>query len=139
MFYWIIFRASIIKSLEEGEIIFCDRYYFSGAAYSSAAWGIDREWCFKVEEGLLKPDHVLFFHVTPEVAAARGGYGVERYEKQDIQNRVRKEFEIMGEAEKANNCWTIIDACGSFEDVQNLAITEVNNILSHLKAEYSFI
>ncbi|CAP22251.2 Protein CBG01006 [Caenorhabditis briggsae] len=40
--------------------------------------------------GLPKPDIVLFFQVSPEVAASRGGFGNERLETAQLQAEVAK-------------------------------------------------
>lgn len=68
----------IIKALEAGETIICDRYAYSGVAFSSAK-GLDLEWCKQPDVGLVKPDLVLFFDLTEEQAKERGDFGKERY------------------------------------------------------------
>ena len=40
------------------------------------------------DRGLPAPDAVLFLDLTVEAAAQRGGYGNERYEKQEMQREV---------------------------------------------------
>ena len=39
------------------------------------------DWCKSPDHGLPEPDLVLFIDLSPEAAAARAGYGEERYEK----------------------------------------------------------
>ena len=64
-----------------------DRYAYSGVAFTAAkgAPGLDRAWCMAPDVGLPAPDAVFFLNLTVEQAAARGGYGEERYEKADFQ------------------------------------------------------
>lgn len=64
-----------------------DRYAYSGVAFTAAkgAPGLDRAWCMAPDAGLPAPDAVFFLNLTVEQAAARGGYGEERYEKADFQ------------------------------------------------------
>ena len=50
---------------------------------------VDLQWCKAPEVGLPAPDVVLFMKLSPEAAALRGGYGEERYEKTEFQNKVR--------------------------------------------------
>uniref|UniRef100_D8Q2T3 dTMP kinase n=1 Tax=Schizophyllum commune (strain H4-8 / FGSC 9210) TaxID=578458 RepID=D8Q2T3_SCHCM len=45
-------------------------------------------WCRAPDIGLPAPDVTLFFDIAPEAARARGGYGEERYEREDVQRRV---------------------------------------------------
>ena len=79
----------------------CDRYAFSGVAFSAAKGTLSMDWCKAPDRGLPKPDLVLFLDVSAEVAKTRGGYGEERYEKEEFQARVRKAFETLraGDAE----------------------------------------
>jgi dTMP kinase len=70
-------KKSILSTLKGGDTIVCDRYAFSGVAYS-AAKGLDLNWCKNGDIGLPRPDIVFYMKVTPEFAAQRGGYGEER-------------------------------------------------------------
>lgn len=83
--------TSIIEALNAGTSVVCDRYAFSGVAYS-AAKGLDFSWCQAPDVGLPVPDGVFFLHVDESVGASRASYGDERYENLDMQARVRNEF-----------------------------------------------
>ncbi|KAH9066537.1 P-loop containing nucleoside triphosphate hydrolase protein [Lactarius vividus] len=84
---WEAARA-LEAQLVAGTTVLCDRYAFSGVAFS-AAKGLPLAWC-------RAPD-----------AAARGGYGTERYEKEALQARVRALFKSMGSETPG---WVTIDA-----------------------------
>eukprot|EP00899_Mesostigma_viride_P019292 jgi/Mesvir1/27364/Mv07174-RA.1 len=84
-------RAALVKTLEEGTTLVVDRYAYSGVAFS-AAKGLDLEWCKAPDKGLPAPDAVLFLQIPVEVAASRGGYGEERYEKVEFQKLVTSQF-----------------------------------------------
>jgi dTMP kinase len=61
---------------------------------------------------------VLFLSLSPSVAASRGGYGLERYETDTIQNKVRSVFGRIEEDFKGRNGrWKEIDAGKSVEQV----------------------
>ncbi len=49
---------------------------------------MDVDWCKAPDVGLPAPDLVIYLSVTNEVAAARAGYGGERYEKAEMQDKV---------------------------------------------------
>lgn len=66
--------AEIEKKLSEGMHICCDRYFYSGVAYS-AAKGLDLEWCKQADRGLMEPDIVFYLRSEPELLAKRSGYG----------------------------------------------------------------
>ena len=50
-------------------------------------------WCKSPDHGLPEPDLVIFVDLPPQVAAARAGYGQERYEKVEFQLKVRQMFD----------------------------------------------
>ncbi|EXJ76494.1 thymidylate kinase [Cladophialophora psammophila CBS 110553] len=85
---------SISLDLLSGIDVIVDRYSFSGAVYSAAKQNPDLslEWAWSPEIGLLKPDLLFFFDISSADAAKRGGYGAERYEKEEMQSRVRTLF-----------------------------------------------
>ena len=76
---------SLEGKLAAGTTVLCDRYAFSGVAFS-AAKGLPLAWFRAPDVGL----------PTPEVAAAQGGYGEERYETEVLQVRVRTVFKDLG-------------------------------------------
>ena len=86
--------SEIINDLNNGITIVIDRYSFSGAVYSAAKGdaAMSLDWCWNMEVGLPKPDLVVFLDISTEDAAKRGGYGEERYEKEEMQGKVRKLF-----------------------------------------------
>lgn len=46
---------------------------------------MELDWCKAPDKGLPKPDMVLLLTLSQEAMKARGGFGDERYEKDDIQ------------------------------------------------------
>ncbi|KAI0831956.1 thymidylate kinase [Trametes gibbosa] len=103
---------SITDSLNAGTTVVCDRYAFSGIAFSAAKnkLGMSYEWCRAPDIGLPAPDLTLFLDVTPEKARERGGYGAERYENGDMQERVQHVFERIGVEMGEGSRWFAVDA-----------------------------
>lgn len=99
--------AEMEEALSQGTWLICDRYWYSGVAYSVAALGLDRDWCCTPDEGLPQPDLVIQLEVSPAVAEARGGYGEERYEKRAVQLRVAEEMRAF---QKEVATWTVVSA-----------------------------
>lgn len=54
-----IIRNTIIETLNKGINIVCDRYAYSGVAFSSAK-GLPIQWCKQCDSGLPKPDLVIY-------------------------------------------------------------------------------
>lgn len=104
----------IIDDVNRGLTVVCDRYAFSGVAYT-AAKGFDFEWCQAPDQGLPCPDGVFFMRVDPEVGAARANFGDERYENAEFQTSVRAEFQ---EARlHASVPWNTIDGSRGIEEI----------------------
>ncbi|KAI9227591.1 MAG: deoxythymidylate kinase-like protein [Piptocephalis tieghemiana] len=95
------------KTLMEGTHVIVDRYSASGIAYSVAK-GLPLDWCRDPDRGLLRPDLVLLLDQPIAIAAAREGWGKERYEKVEFQEQVRSCFHHLLRQEK--NDWKVIDA-----------------------------
>lgn len=121
----------------------CDRYAFSGIAFSASKVRpnsqsyplIDYAWCRAPDAGLPAPDITLFLDVSAEAQAARGGYGGERYETADVQRRVRDVFERIGaEVEGGGGRWAIVDADESQEEVQKVMWDAVKDLVHGIDA-----
>jgi dTMP kinase len=111
--------SSIKSDLLSGMNVIVDRYSFSGAVYSAAKDNpsLSLDWAWNPEIGLLKPDLLFFLDISAEDAARRGGYGEERYEKEEMQTRVRTLFKELFQRVKGLQVH-IVDAGRSMEAVQ---------------------
>ncbi|KIY44633.1 thymidylate kinase [Fistulina hepatica ATCC 64428] len=115
--------STIRKLLDEGTTIICDRYAFSGIAFSASKERDGKSvlpfsWCRAPEALLPSPDLTLFLDISPEKAKERGGFGEERYETEDMQRRVRTMYaRIADEMKDTDNSWITIDAGRSLEAV----------------------
>ena len=83
--------SQIIEKLKNGTSVVCDRYAYSGVAYS-AAKGLDYDWCLGADRGLLRPDLVFFIDISPEAISKRSGFGDERFERVEFQAKVNITF-----------------------------------------------
>lgn len=102
-----------------------DRFYYSGVVYSVAKDNpaLDFQWARHPDEGLPRPDICIFLDVSAEVASARGGgYGEEKYETQQMQLRVRENFQTFLEHEKE---MVKIDAGKSLNEVEKEVLSVV--------------
>lgn len=117
---------SIAALLESGVTVVCDRYYYSGMVYSAAKGNrsLGLTWARAPEEGLPRPDAVVFLDLDEERARERGGFGEERYETAEMQREVRRLFwglemgEVDGIAfEEEARDLVVVDAGGSVEEV----------------------
>ncbi|MER8003482.1 dTMP kinase [Streptomyces sp. NPDC095613] len=79
----------IRSALERGEVVVCDRYIASSLALQCMD-GVDREFVYLLNEGVVQPDLVVLLSGLPEVIAerlaARGAHS--RYEREDSSRRI---------------------------------------------------
>ena len=85
----------IMKKLEEGTTVLCDRYYFSSFAYNGGF--VPLEWVIELNKpamNLLRPDLTVFLDLPAEESmkrVARRGE-TERYETVEKQKRIRDKY-----------------------------------------------
>jgi len=108
---------SMLSKLESGITLVCDRYCYSGVAFSAAKEGLAMEWCMSSDIGLPAPDCVIFLDLPIEKARERGDFGGERYEKEDMQIKVRSNFFELQCKDKGVIPWHIIDASQTIEEI----------------------
>eukprot|EP00298_Acanthocystis_sp_HF-20_P028920 c7774_g1_i1.p1 GENE.c7774_g1_i1~~c7774_g1_i1.p1 ORF type:complete len:216 (+),score=71.05 c7774_g1_i1:58-705(+) len=124
----------INKALLSGTTVLLDRYYLSGVVFS-AAKGLDMNWCLSPDIGLPKPDAVFFLDVSPEVARTRGGYGEERYEKEEFQKKVKSLFLSL-----QDESWTIFNADQSVDTLHEEIVAKSIQVQTNVKEqEISFV
>lgn len=89
-------KSQILDKMNKGVHVVCDRYAYSGVAYS-AAKGLDFEWCLAADRGLVKPDMVIYVNLSCEEITKRSGFGDERFEKVEFQQKVEEQFKKFGQ------------------------------------------
>jgi dTMP kinase len=122
--------SSIKNDVNAGTTVIVDRYYYSGCVYSAAKQNpsLSLEWCRQPDVGLPRPDLCLFLDIAAEDAAKRGGYGTEKYEKKEMQDRVRELFETLMQKKEGED-FVRVDAGRSMEEVQKKIRDEVERCL----------
>jgi len=113
-------KARIESTLASGKHIVCDRYAFSGVAFSGAKDGLDVEWCAAPDRGLPAPDLVVYLDLAIEAAMERGAFGEERYEKEGFQRKVQTNFRALMAREAGESGatpWHVVDAAQSMDAV----------------------
>jgi len=124
--------SSLEKKLLNGTSLVCDRYAYSGVAFTSAK-GLNINWCKSCDIGLPAPDAIIYLDITPENAALRGNYGEERYEKIDFQIKVREKFMLLKEEDEGKLPWYVLDATKSIDELQKEIQIIANKVLEDNK------
>ena len=85
-------RADLLRWLEAGIIVICDRYVASSVAYGEAQ-GLDVDWLRQMQRFLPPPDVTFLLDIPPELSATRKSIGLDRYERDlALLTRVRASY-----------------------------------------------
>lgn len=126
-------KNGIRLKVDQGEVVLCDRYYFSSYAYHSQY--MDMEWVIQANSmnaEILRPDLTIFVDVDPDrcferIKKNRGNF--EMYEKIDIMKKVRanyfKAFDILKNNEKI----AVIDGNSTVDIVEDAILDEIKKIM----------
>ncbi|MBU1343956.1 MAG: dTMP kinase [Proteobacteria bacterium] len=126
-------KNGIRLKVDQGQIVLCDRYYFSSYAYH--AQYIDMKWVIQANSlnaEILKPDLTLFIDVDPDICFERiqnNRTHFEMYEKIDILKQVRNNYFKAFEALKGLEKIAVIDGNSTMEIVEDAIFYEINKIL----------
>lgn len=129
----------IIKHLQDGDIVLCDRYYYSTFAYQGT--DTDLQWIFDSHFNcpeVTRPDACIFLTMDIEkclarIHANRDASAVEIFENTDsltrIKNRFSDVFALLRDRE--NIC--SVDADGTVEEVTDRILTVLLPVLEDNK------
>lgn len=120
-------ECGILRDIENGTCVLCDRYYFSSYAYQSV--DVPTSWVIEANSlvaSVLRPDCTIFIDVTPEVAMERINKNrsvTEIYENLERLTAVRASylaaFERMKDTEKIEIFDGNTDMCGLADKIEN--------------------
>ena len=123
----------VCLKVDQGEMVLCDRYYFSSYAYH--AQYIDMEWVIhanSLNADILRPDVTIFIDVDPDICFERiksSRRNFDMYEKIDVMKKVRanyfQAFDVLKDLEKI----IIIDGNTTMERVEDKIFNEVKKII----------
>lgn len=108
-------KADLLRWLEGGVILVCDRYTASSVAYGEAL-GLEPAWLLDMQRFLPPPALTLLLDIAPETAVKRKAADRDRYERDlALQTRVRDSYRRLAAAED----WVLIDGERAKADVAN--------------------
>ena len=111
------------ENLYNGYNIICDRYIFSGIAYSLAN-GLDYDFSSNTEQYLIKPDLTFYFDISiSETNKRRKSLKTDIYETSNFQSKVKEAYSKI-----KNNDWIIINAEQTPEEITNIILKHILNI-----------
>jgi len=98
-------KPDLLRWLEGGLILVCDRYTASSIAYGEAS-GLDARWLAGMQKYLPAAAMTIFLDINPETAVQRKAVGRDRYESDlAMQRRVRDSYK----RQAAEQHWVVLD------------------------------
>ena len=93
------------------------------------------EWARSPDVGLPRPDRVIFMDMSAEAVEIRGGYGEEKYEKREMQERVRELFlGLLVRGEEESTDIVVVDAGRSIEEVGEEMWKEISSVVTAVES-----
>ncbi|MDR7857615.1 dTMP kinase [Tissierella sp.] len=127
-------HEKILPAIEQGKIVFCERFTLSSLAYQGVGRGLGIERVKSINDFAIRgiyPDLILFFHVDPELTLERklGKVPGDRLEQEgnDFHRRVYDGYMELLEMYPENI--KIIDATKTVEEVLQQSIIEIERLL----------
>ncbi len=112
---------------KDANVVICDRYYYSTAAFQ-ATQGLDIKMLIEINKEFLRPEIAFILDIKPKIALERiNERKKEKFEKLEFMNRLREKFLEMPKL--LNDNIKIIDASKSAEEVFEDIKKEVNKII----------
>jgi len=98
-------KPDLLRWLEGGLMLVCDRYIGSSVAYGEAL-GLDPDWLVIVQQFLPPPAITILLDISPETAVKRKATDRDRYERDvALLGRVRDSYH----RQAAANEWVVLD------------------------------
>jgi len=98
-------KPDLLRWLEGGLILVCDRYVASSVAYGEAQ-GLDAAWLVETQKFLPPPALTIVLDIAPETAVARKAVDRDRYERDLVLlSRVRESYV----RQAAAGGWVVLD------------------------------
>lgn len=114
--------------LYQGTTVVVDRYAYSGVAFSASKKNMDIDWCKLSDTGLPSPDIVFFLKLHQEACGRRAGFGEERYENKEFQERVASNFDKL-----TTSNWKVIDADKDVDALHSELYAYSVDVVDHAK------
>lgn len=121
-------KPDLLRWLEGGLMLVCDRYMASSIAYGEA-FGLDPAWLTEMQKFLPAPLVTILLDIAPETAVARKSVDRDRYERDlALLARVRESYR----RQAAEGGWVVIDGERSKAEIAADVLTAVRQRLAPL-------
>lgn len=123
------FRPQILRWLEEGRMVVCDRYLASSIAYGEAQ-GLDAGWLTEIQSRLPQPSLTLLLDIPPAASLNRKQVARDKFERDlPLLGRVRESY--LGQAGRDAG-WVHLDGARDKDAVSADVLSAVRSRLGLL-------
>ncbi len=106
-------KADLLRWLEGGLILVCDRYTASSVAYGEAQ-GLDAPWLVEIQKFLPAASLTILLDIAPETAVKRKAVDRDRYERDlAMLGRVRESYQHQA----TTSGWIVLDGERSKDEI----------------------
>jgi len=131
-------EEKIAPALERGDVVICERYYYSSLAYQACAGGLDAEFVRRLNEWAtqdIAPDMVLLLDVDPRESLGRKEGGLDRIEGRTLgyHEMVRNAYLDLARAEPRR--YRVIDGAQPMEAVWSQVWRDVQELLAGIAGQ----
>ena len=124
----------IIPTLNRGDLLICDRYYYSTLAYQHYGRGIDRTIIDKLIQlvvGPTQPDLVILVDIDPSLALkrAKSRASLDRIEKEDLAFHTRIREGFLQLAKEESKRFLVLDGTLSESELEQVAYQKISEII----------
>ena len=121
-------KPDLLRWLEGGLILVCDRYTASSVAYGEAS-GLDAPWLVDMQKYLPPAAMTVFLDINPETAVQRKSVDRDRYERDlALQTRVRESYR----RQAAEQGWLVLNGERSKSEIAAAVLSGVASRLGPL-------
>ena len=119
-------KADLLRWLDGGLVLVCDRYTASSVAYG-VAMGLDSAWLTEMQKFLPPASLTILLDIAPETAVGRKSVDRDRYERDlAMQARVRESYRRQAAAGQ----WVVLDGERSKDDIASDVFSAVTSRLA---------
>ena len=123
------FRPQILRWLDEGRMVVCDRYLASSIAYGQAQ-GLDAAWLSQIQRRLPQPSLTLLLDIPPDASLIRKQVARDKFERHlPLLGRVRAGY--LGQA-GCDATWVHLDGARDKDAVSADVLSAVRSRLGRL-------
>lgn len=128
------YQEVIEDRLNNGVHVLCDRYAYSGVAYSRCLPNMGLQWCMSHDKGMIRPD-IVFYMSTPYYVVKQRSLGKTRSEKPYILRQADVTFKDLLDV----SYWFVLDGTLPKEDIHERVKDFVSDKLISPRGELKYL